>query len=108
MEALLSVFTNATLGTSLFVEGLGEALIDRFLANPSIYTNEILHRALLTLSRMKHREINSYKNMLKLFSVHLEVWKNSKGRNLMEQIIRAMNLLYMGIQGKESFTEKMP
>ena len=54
IEALLSVFTNVTMGTVLTVPGLADCLIERFLTNPAIYSGETLYRSLLTLTRMKH------------------------------------------------------
>lgn len=55
---------------------------------------------LLTLCRVKHTDLLDYKKMLNSFSVHLNFWKEVKqGRNLMEQIIRALNMMYAGIEG---------
>ena len=55
MLSLLSVFTNVTLGTSITMPDLAEAINDRFISNPSQFNSEIINRALLTVSRLKYK-----------------------------------------------------
>ncbi len=38
MEALLSVFVNATFGNPIEIDGLAEVLNDRFFINPTNYS----------------------------------------------------------------------
>ena len=77
IESLLSVFVNSTFGNPLPIEGLSETLNDRFFMNPTNFSPEIIHRSLLTASRLKYTNINSFKKYHKSFK-DIETFKKIK------------------------------
>lgn len=67
MLALLSLFTNVTLGTSTCIEGLAEAINDRFLTAPQNFSSEVINRALLTVSRLRYENTQLFGKFLRNF-----------------------------------------
>lgn len=65
------MFANVTLGTSTNIEGLVESINERYLSNPSAYSSDIIHRALLSVSRIKYNDTKLFKSLIKNFSSNL-------------------------------------
>lgn len=66
IENILSVFANLTLDTQFKADEIADCIFSRFVSNWESYTPTIVHRSLLTLSRLRY---DSNQNLTKWMPV---------------------------------------